>query len=434
MSNAQKFVDFLNGSHSQFHAIANVEAALQEAGFIRLKENALWNLENNRFYYVVKNQSSLIAFKLPEMINVRSINIVASHSDSPALKLKPAADKTDKHYGRLTVEVYGGAILSTWLDRPLAIAGRVTVREAGTIVSHLVDFDDQTVLIPNVAIHQNRQINEGYSYSAVTDMNVLVSGREDAGYLYELISEKLKVSREDILAADLYLYDKVPAQIWGRDREFVSGQRIDNLESVFTSLEAFKNGYSPNAIDMLAIFDREEVGSYAAEGMASSFLGNVINRIFGAFYYSASDVQAVLADSFLLSADNGHAVHPNHPELYDSENQAYMNEGVVIKTAASGSYVNDAVSIAIVRQLAYRAEVPVQTFANRSDSRGGGTQTAHGAVNLAVRAADIGCAQLAMHSCYETTGSQDVDHMIRLMNEFFNSWFSFEESTFRIDK
>ncbi len=434
MSNASNFVEFLNNSHSPFHAVAEVERKLNDAGFIKLRENATWNLENNRFYYVVRNQSSLIAFKIPEMINVKSVNIVASHSDSPALRIKPIPAIKDAHYGKLGVEVYGGAILATWLDRPLSIAGRVTVKENGVLVNRLVDFAEESVIIPNVAIHQNREINNGYKWNEQIDLVPMVDDRDNEKYLENLICEKLGCDRDNIMGHELYLYNQEKARLWGSSEQFVSGQRIDNLESVFTSTEAFLNSYSNNSINVIGIFDNEEVGSMTRQGMASSFLADTIERIFACFYYSRNDVKAVLANSFLLSADNGHAVHPNHPELYDGVNAVYLNQGVVIKTAARMSYINDSTSWGVVKQLADRSGVPYQMFANKSGSRGGGTQTAISSVTLPIMASDIGLPQLAMHSCYETAGAKDVSYMIDLMSEFFNSTITVDEDKVIISK
>ncbi|MBO4219000.1 MAG: M18 family aminopeptidase [Erysipelotrichaceae bacterium] len=434
MSNASNFVEFLNSSHSPFHAVAEVEKQLNEAGFIKLRENATWNLENNRFYYVVRNQSSLIAFKIPEMISVKSVNIVASHSDSPSLRIKPVAAVKDAHYGKLGVEVYGGAILSTWLDRPLGIAGRVTVKENGVLVNRLVDFEDESVIIPNVAIHQNREVNDGYKWNEQIDMVPMVDDKDNEKYLEDMICAKLSCDRDNIMGHELYLYNQEPAKVWGNRSQFVSGQRIDNLESVFTSAQAFLNSYSNNSINIISIFDNEEVGSLTKQGMASSFLADTIERIFACFYYSRNDVKAVLANSFLLSADNGHAVHPNHPELYDGANAAYLNHGVIIKTSSAMRYINDSTTWGVVKQLADRAGVPYQLFANKSGAKGGGTQTAIGSICLPVMAADIGLPQLAMHSCYETAGARDVDYMISLMSEFFNSTVTVDDDKVIISK
>ena len=433
MSNQSAFIDFLNQSHCAYMAIDTACKKLDEAGFVRLKENATWNLQNNRYYYVVRNQSSLIAFKIPEIANVKSVNIVASHSDSPALKVKPVEDISSDKYGKINVEVYGGAILSSWFDKPLSLTGRVVLNKNGQIVSQLVDFDEDLAIIPNVAIHQNRQINEGYKYNPQVDLVPMMSLNVQQPFFKNFLSSRLHVEIEDILAHDLFFYNRQKALIWGDKQQFISSGRIDNLESVFTSLTAFINSYSSQSINMLAVFDNEEVGAITKQGMASRFLLDIIERIFTSFYYVDSDIKAILANSFLMSCDNAHAVHPNHPELYDGFNKTYMNEGVVIKTSASQSYVSDAVSVAICKQLCQRANVPYQMFANKSDSRGGSTQAAISTINLPINMADIGLAQLAMHSSFETCGSSDVDYMINLLSQLYNSTIIMDDNRFIIN-
>ncbi|MGI6607377.1 MAG: M18 family aminopeptidase [Erysipelotrichaceae bacterium] len=432
MNKRKGFVDFLNKSSSTFHAVSEVEQQLIEAGFIKLKENMTWKLENNRYYYVIRDQSTLIAFKIPEMLNVKSVNIIASHSDSPCLKIKPIADIEDRQYNRINVEIYGGPLLSTWLDKPLGIAGRVAVKEHGSIVSKLVDFEKDMAIIPNVAIHQNREANEGYKWDKQVDLLPIMGLEPGEDYFNDLLSKKLHVAKKDILGHDLYFYNRQKATLWGENQEFVSGGRLDNLESVYTSLQAFILGYSSNALNVLAIFNHEEIGSTTKQGMASSFLRDVIERVFNSFFYVSSDIKAILANSFLISADNAHGVHPNHPEMYDSTNKSYLNKGVVIKTSAAQRYVSDAVSIAIAKELCHKAKVPYQLFANRNDSRGGVTQAAVGTINLPINMVDVGLAQLAMHSSYETAGSYDIDYMIAFMLEFYNSTITADDNRYFI--
>ncbi len=434
MNYREGFVDFLNKSSSTYHAVSEVERQLIEAGFIKLKENTTWMLENNRYYYVVRNQSSLIAFKIPEIANVKSVNIIASHTDSPSLKIKPVADIKDSQYNRINVEIYGGALLSTWLDKPLGIAGRVTLKEHGAIVSRLVDFEKDMAIIPNVAIHQNREANNGYKWDKQIDLLPIMGLKPGEDYFNDLLSKKLQINKKDLLAHDLYFYNRQKARIWGENQEFISGGKLDNLESVYTSLQAFLSGYSTNSLNVLAVFDHEEIGSMTKQGMASSFLIDVIERVFSSFYYVNSDIKAILANSFLISADNAHAVHPNHPEMYDSTNQSYLNKGVVIKTSAAQRYVSDAITIAIAKELCQKAEVPYQLFANRNDSRGGATQAAVGTIHLPINMVDVGLAQLAMHSTYETAGSYDIDYMIDFMLEFYNSTITVDDNRYFISK
>ncbi len=434
MTYRKGFVDFLNKSSSTYHAVSEVEKQLIEAGFIKLKENTTWILENNRYYYVIRNQSSLIAFKIPEIANVKSVNIVASHSDSPSFKIKPVADIKNNNYNKINVEVYGGPLFSTWLDKPLGIAGRVTVKENGVIVSKLVDFQKDMAIIPNVAIHQNREANSGYKWDSKVDLMPIMGLEPSEDYFNNLLSKYLHIDKKDILGHDLYFYNRQKARLWGENQEFVSGSKMDNLTSVYTSLQAFLLGYSTNSINMLAIFDHEEIGAVTKQGMASKFLSDVIERVFASFYYVNSDIKAILANSFLVSADNAHGVHPNHPELYDLTNQSFLNKGVVIKTSASQSYVSDAITIAIAKELCYRADVPYQLFANINGSKGGTTQAAISTINLPINMVDVGLANLAMHSSYETAGSYDINYMIDFMLEFYNSSITVDDNRYFINK
>ena len=432
MSNAEKMVEFLNKCHSAFHATAQIEAELRDAGFIRLKENDNWKLESNRYYYVTRNDSSIIAFKIPEMLQVRSLNIVASHSDSPCLKIKPVPYLDSPDYGRLNAEVYGGAILATWLDRPLSIAGRAIVKEDGRLVSKLVDFDENLAMIPNVAIHQNREINNGYKWNPAVDLVPMVSTENDHEFLVRKIADYLGVMPADVCSYDMYLYNRDEGYVWGEEGEFVSSPRLDDLECAYTSLQAFKHSYSEHSVNIMAVFDNEEVGSMSRQGMASTFLEDTITRIFASFFFNQADIKSVLANSFMISADNAHAVHPNHPELYDSTNRVKLNNGVVIKFNAAQSYVTDGLSQAILQQLCEKGEAKYQFYANRSDLRGGGTQAAIANVHVSLLAADIGLAQLAMHSSFETAGSKDVDEMIKLLTAFYNSTVTIDGSAITI--
>jgi aspartyl aminopeptidase len=433
-SYAQQMVEWINSCHSVFHAAAAVEKELQEAGFLRLYENEPWHLESNRYYYVMRGDTSLIAFKLPEMMTVRSANIVVSHTDSPCLKVKPHAEMKDQNYTRLDVEVYGGALLSTWLDRPLSVAGRVTVRQEGRLVSRLVDFDENLALIPNVAIHQNRQANDGYHWNPQVDLVPMTGLSSEPDWLAKKVAGQLGIEPQDIYGTDLYLYNRQPGYVWGKDNELVSAVRLDNLDSVYTSLQAFKAAYSRNSINVFGTFDNEEIGCRTRQGLASDFLTDVMDRIFASFFYTSADRSAVLANSFLISADAAHAVHPNHPELFDGENGVWLNRGIVIKTSAVQSYINDSVAEAVVRRLCETAEVPYQFFANRSDSRGGSTQAAATPYVLSSKTADIGIAQLAMHSSFETAGARDVEAMVALLSEFYGSTITYEGDAVNIER
>ncbi|MBR2701367.1 MAG: M18 family aminopeptidase [Erysipelotrichaceae bacterium] len=434
MNNAEKMIEFLNRCHSVFHATALMENELKEAGFTQLFENENWKLESNKNYYVKRNDTSIIGFKVPDIKNVKSLNIVASHSDSPTFKIKPMADMVDEHYNRLNVETYGGAILATWLDRPLSVAGRIIVREDGVLTSRLIDFDENMAMIPNVAIHQNRDINSGYKWNPQVDLIPMIGLEKGKDYLNRRIAEKLEVDVSDIISFDLFLYNRDKGFVWGENGEFISAQRLDDLACAYTSLQAFKKADSANALNICAVFDNEEVGSRTRQGMASTFLSDVISRVFAAFSCSDSEIKAIMANSFMVSADNAHAVHPNHPELYDRDNRCYMNKGVVIKRHAAQSYVTDSVSEAVLKEMFVRSNTPYQYFANRSDLRGGGTQASIASIHIAAMAVDIGLPQLAMHSCFETAGSKDVDYMIDMLSEFYSCAVVLDNDKIRILK
>lgn len=421
MNAAPGLISFLNSTHCSYQTIQNVKNELRDAGFIQLAENQIWKLESSHYYYVTRNDSSLIAFKIPQMNAVRSFNICASHSDSPCLKLKPQPVLADDHYTRLTGQVYGGAIEHTWLDRPLSVAGRSVVRQDGRLVSRLVDFDKDWAIIPSVAIHQQRTINDGHKWNPQTDLPALVALDKSPDCLKDQLAASLLVNKEDIVASDLYLYCRQPAWLWGDRDEFISSPRLDDLANVYGSLQAFKYSYSENAINFYCVFDNEEVGSLSRQGAASNFLSEVINRIYAAFFYTASDANAVMANALLISADNAHGCHPNHPELYDPANAVYLNRGVVIKTSASPAYVTDSVSNALLQQLCRNSQTPYQLYADRSDTPGGSTLAAIMSTHVAARAVDIGLAQLAMHSVCETAGSADIDYLISLLSEFYSS-------------
>ncbi len=434
MNYAEQMVEFLNGCHSVFHATSLLASQLEEKGYQRLYENQKWELKSNHDYYVTRNDTSIIAFQIPDIKKVKSVNIAASHSDSPTFKIKPVADFKDPNYGRLNVEVYGGALLSTWLDRPLSIAGRVIVNRDGAMISELIDFDENSALIPNVAIHQNRTANEGYKWNPQVDLIPLVGLETGENYLIRKIASRLNVEEKDVISYDLYLYNRTEPYLWGDNKELVSAPRLDDLECAYTSLQGFMNSHSKNSLNLCTVFDNEEVGSRTRQGMGSTFMAEVINRIFEAFKMSASDVSRIMANSFMISADNAHAVHPNHPELYDQINRAYINKGVVVKRHAAQSYVTDAVSEAVIKCLCQRSETPYQYFANRSDVRGGGTQAAIASSQISSMAVDIGLPQLAMHSCFETAGSKDVEYMVNLFTEFFASTITLEGNEISVTK
>ena len=413
-------LDKISASPTSFHAVHTVCGELAANGFTRLSENEKWNLQSGKGYYVTRNQSSVIAFRLPEG-EYRAFQITASHSDSPSFKLKEMAELvTAGHYVQLNTERYGGMLCASWFDRPLSIAGRVMVRENGRIVSRLYDSEDRHVLIPNLAIHMNRQANDGYTYNAQTDMLPLFGDENAKDSLLAEIASKLGVSESEIVGTDLFLYNPQQGMVWGNDGCYLSAPRLDDLECAFGTLAGFLRGKSDN-LNVYCLFDNEEVGSTTRQGAASTFLADVLRRVHLALGRGEEDFYTCLAGSFMISADNAHAVHPNHPEKSDQTNRTHMNGGIVVKFSANQKYTTDAASRAVFGEICRSAGVPVQYFANRSDMAGGSTLGNISGTQVSVATVDIGLPQLAMHSSYETAGTADVEYLITAIEAFYQT-------------
>lgn len=415
------FQNFVRRSPSAFHAIDAICEELKAKGYTQLQENHSWKLEQSGRYFVTRNRSSVIAFTTPKT-GLDHFQIVASHSDAPTFKLKPnAEDVAAGKYVRLNTERYGGMQMATWFDRPLSIAGRVMVREDHKIVTKLVNLDKDTVMIPTMPIHFNRDANNGFSYNAQVDTLPLYGTADAKGQLIKDIAAACGVEPEQIVGSDLFLYDRTPASIWGANGEYFSCGKIDDLECAYTSFCAFIDAEITEHVNVLAVFDNEEVGSRTKQGAASTFLEDVIFRVCAALGLSDAEARAAMLSSFMVSADNAHAVHPNHPEKYDVGNRTFMNEGVVIKHNANQSYTTDAVSDAIFSEICAATNVPVQHFANRSDVAGGGTLGNIANSHTSMNTVDIGLPQLGMHSAYETAGVKDVEYMISALHKFYET-------------
>lgn len=418
-NSVQELLDFLAASPTSYHAVHTVLEELLEKGFTRLQEGAPWKLEAGGKYFVTRNLSSLIAFQIPSA-DYAGFQMTMSHADSPSFKLKEVYEQEAAgQYLQLDTERYGGPIYSTWLDRPLQIAGRVLVRDGARVSTRLVCLDGH-VVIPSLAIHMNREANSGFAMNPQIDLLPLYGDLSAKGALLRNLAEKAGVPEEDILGKDLYLVSDTPGYIWGPSGEYYSSGRIDNLGCAFTTLKGFEEGAS-NSVSVYALFDNEEIGSSTKQGAGSTFLSDVLHRIHIGMGRSEDEFYACLNASFMVSADNAHAVHPNHPEKADALNRPALNKGVVIKQTASQSYATDGASGAVFRAICAKAGVPVQSFANRSDMPGGSTMGCVIASHVAVNTVDIGLPQLAMHSCYETAGTKDVDDMIRAITAFYNT-------------
>lgn len=418
---SKELLDFIEKSYSNFHVIYNMKEELNRQGFTELLESDKWELQEGGRYYVSRNETSLIAFKIPKK-EFTGFNIMASHSDFPTFKLKENAEMcVEEQYVKLNVERYGGMICAPWFDRPLSVAGRLLVKEDGKIVTKLVHVDRDLVMIPNLAIHMNREVNDGYKYNPQVDMLPLFGGKDAKGSLMKIVAESAGVDEKDILGNDLYLYNRMPGSIWGAEEEFISSPKLDDTQCAFASMKAFLASENDSAVTVHFVSDNEEVGSTTKQGAASTFLKDVLTRLNYSMGRTEEDYLRALASSFMLSADNAHAVHPNHADKTDPTNRPYLNGGVVIKYNANQLYTTDAVSAAIFKNICEKAEVPYQTFVNRSDMRGGSTLGNISNNQVALNTVDIGIPQLAMHSSYETCGVKDTYYMIEAAKEFFCS-------------
>ena len=409
---------FIDGAPTAFHAVQAVAKMLADAGYQELKEREPWTLAPGGRYFLTRNRSSLIAFRLPEG-DLNRFQIVASHADSPAFKLKPQAGKASQGCALLNVEKYGGMLMSTWLDRPLSLAGRLVVRDGDRLTTRLVNVDSDLAVIPNVPIHFNRNVNDGVAWNAQVDM-LPVIGAEGADYI-EIVANAAGVGRDSIAGCDLFLYNRDKAKRVGAAGEYICAPRLDDLECAYTSLRAFLLAAPGEHSNVYCLFDNEEVGSGSKQGADSTLLDEALRRIALALKLPSQALEAAVVGSFMVSADNAHAVHPNHPDKYDPENRVYMNRGVVIKSNANQKYTTDALSAAVFAAVCDRAGVPTQQFANRSDIPGGSTLGNISNAHVSMNTVDIGLAQLAMHSACETAGALDVEYMVRALQAFYEA-------------
>ena len=423
---SKQLIEFIDKSPTCFHAVKTMSDMLREEGFTELREDQKWHIEKGGRYFVARNGSSLIAFTIPEQ-DMKGMRIMASHSDSPTFKIKEDPEmEADGHYIKLNVERYGGMICAPWFDRPLSVAGRVIVRNSsgnsasGALRPVLVNVDRDLLMIPNLAIHMNREVNDGYKYNAQKDMLPLYGDITAKDTFMKVIADAAGTAPEDILGHDLFLYNRQSASIWGASGEFLSSGRLDDLQCAFSSLKGFLAGEKKEYMAVHCVLDNEEVGSGTKQGAASTFLYDTLTRAHESLGLTREDYLIHLADSFMVSADNAHAVHPNHTDKADPVNRPYLNGGIVIKFNASQKYCTDGVSAAMFREICQQADVPVQTFVNRSDMAGGSTLGNISNTQVALNTVDIGLPQLAMHSPYETAGIKDTEYLVRAASVLFS--------------
>lgn len=415
-NDARILAHFISSSPSVFHVVANAASMLEGKGFVRLDEKRRFALKAGQSYYIVRNSSSLIAFRLPAR-KPSSMHIIASHTDSPTFRLKPSpVDSSSGKYSTLNVEAYGGSIYSSWFDRPLSVAGREFVKGANGPEERLVDFSRDLVQIPSLAIHQRREANDGVKISVQKEMMPLVS--TSVCDFSRLLADTLAVDEADIIDTDLFLYNRTPASFWGADGEFFSSPRLDDLMCAFSSLRALLEAEESDRIQLVALFDNEEVGSSSRQGALSDFLSSTVERILFSLGLDLEERAMLVSSSFLVSADNGHAMHPNYTEKCDITNRPVLNGGVLLKYSGDQKYSTDAYSASRLISLMEREGIPYQKFANNSDIRGGSTLGSLSLRQLSLPSADVGCAQLAMHSSYETAGVEDASSILRFFKAF----------------
>ena len=423
----EQLINFINASPTPHHATENAANILTENGFRLININAKDAVIPSKFFFSRSGftqslGTSLIAVSLPKDANGKAVtpkgmHVCAAHTDSPCFRIKPNAVMESGSYCRLNSERYGGGIWSSWLDRPLAVAGRVYIASNGDTIAKNVVIPGN-IVIPNVAIHQNRQINDGYTYSANVDLVPLLGDKESGKAFTERLCSAAGCTEDELLDYDLSIYNPQSGFIWGGNGEFISAPRLDDLQCVFNALLGFISADTPREYaSVLALFDCEEVGSSCISGANSDLL-----RITASLIAESTNttVDSLTGNGFLLSADNGHAVHPNHPEFTDPTNRPVMGGGIVLKYKSSKRYITDGESGAYVRQLCKKNEIPLQTFANRSDMPGGSTLGNISGTQLPLPGADIGLAQLSMHSSFETAGSADNEAMVSLTRAFFS--------------
>lgn len=409
--------DFIQCSPTASHTAATVRAMLVQAGFTQLLESQPWDLQPGGRYYTTRGMSSLIAFQVPKA-DFHGFSVIAPHGDSPCFKVKESPElRVDGQYTKLNTEVYGGMQLALWTDRPLSVAGRLAVRTENGVKGVLCDIRWDLLLIPGVAIHMNRGVNEGVKLDPQKDTLPLLGGSQ--ADLKKLVAENAGVALEDILSWDLYLYSRAQGTVFGAEKEFIAAPRLDDLECVFAAAKAFLAGENRENVTVLSLFDNEETGSLTRQGADSPFLSEVLERISLSCGKSREEHLRAIASGFMLSADNAHAVHPDSPEKSDPTNRCYLNGGVVVKH--SPRYASDALTAGLFQRICQKAGVPVQVYYNNSKIPGGGTLGNLSGSHVALPTVDIGLAQLSMHSPYETAGAKDLDYMVWAMQAFYES-------------
>ena len=418
MDIAKDLLHFIDKSPSPFHVSNSMKTALIYNGFIELREEDSWKIEKGNNYVVTRGGTALIAFSVPNE-NAKSFHITVAHCDSPTFKVKENPEIKDKYYTRLNVESYGGMNMQSWMDRPLSVAGRVLVSHNGYVVPKLVNIEKTILTIPSLAIHMNRNLNQGQALKVQNDMLPLYGLSSSKKSFMDLVAETAKVNKNQILSHDLFLYCRVPGIIWGSEDEFISAPKLDDLQCAFATFRGFTTGKKEKHISVYTLYDNEEVGSTTAQGAGSTFLYNVLTRIANSLGLSYDESMAMTARSFMISADNGHAIHPSRMDVADPINRPELNKGIVIKYNAQQRYCTTGFSSAIFKNLCMENNIPTQIFTNNSNLAGGATLGNISNTQVAIPSVDIGLPQIAMHSAYETAGVKDTDYLVKAISAFF---------------
>lgn len=421
---AQDLINYIDASPSNYFATLNAKKLMLEKGFLELFEEEKWELKKGGKYFVVINDSSFIAFTVgTENLSESGFKIAGSHTDSPSFLIKPNPEINKKDFVVLNTEVYGGPIFTSWMDRPLSFSGRVLLESDNPFkpITKFINYDQDLLVIPSLCIHQNRTINEGHNYNAQKDMLpfITINKGEEEFSLNKLIADYLEIEENKILGYDLTLYSREKGSFLGPNKEFISVGRLDNLAAVHAGLNALINSEGQKNTCIVSAFDNEEVGSSSIQGADSPTLGNILKRIAFSLKMNEEELQQAMMNSFLLSTDAAHSIHPNYLEKSDLTNEPKINHGPVIKAAANKAYITDGYSSAVIQKIGRDTGIPIQTFVNRSDLKGGSTIGPITQAQIKIRGVDIGSPLLSMHSARELGGVDDHYNIYRLIKEVF---------------
>lgn len=422
---SKSLVNFIEKSPDAYHTVENIKLDLVKAGFSEIFLNEKLNIAAGGKYFILKNASSLIAFILPKQDYYAHENfkfmLAATHADSPSFKLKTISEIKCDGYVKLNTERYGGMIPGSWLDRPLSVSGRVIVRTNQGIRAKLINIDKDLFVIPSVAVHMDKKSGNGSEYNYAVDFCPVFGDENSSGKFISVLADALKTNVEDIIDYDLYVYNRQQGSIWGCNDEFISSPRLDDLQCTYAAYKAFAELKPGRNIPVLAIFDNEEVGSATAQGAGSLFLSEVLKKILRTIEKEDCDYLSSVSNSFAVSADNAHAVHPNHPEYSDSKNRVFINKGIVVKYNSMQKYSTDSLSASVFKEICRKADIPLQSYHNRSDIAGGSTLGSIMSCMFPANTVDIGLAQLSMHSAYESAGVVDTAYMIKAFHEYWHT-------------